>query len=130
MIGKAVYGRLSSDAGVSALVGNRIYPNTSPENVYPMIVYDCQQEPEDSLEPMVLKEHTVTLTIVTTSYDQAQAIAAATLISLDRQGGTWGGIFVKGFFVQQTSEDSFSDGSNPNQIYYTIDQPYRVWAQT
>lgn len=46
--GKYIYAKLAADAGVTALVANRIYPVYLPQNaVYPAIVYLVENEPVD-----------------------------------------------------------------------------------
>jgi hypothetical protein len=130
MIGAAIFDKLSNDTGVTALVGDRIYPNVSPDNIYPLIVYTVEQEPEESIDAMELKEFSVTLTIVARSYAALQLLAPATKTALDGQRGTWGGILVRSCNLQSpTSEDSYTDSGNSEITYHTGDQMYRVWAK-
>ena len=134
MIGKAIYARLSTDAGVAAIVPTRaggskaIYPNTAPDELLPMIVYSVQQEDEDSLTSFAMKEFTVVITAAAATYAGAQQLAAAARASLDRQGGTWGGIPVRGFYLKGSAEDSYADGGNPENLIHTVEDTYRVWA--
>jgi hypothetical protein len=40
MIGKVIYGRLSTDAAVTGICGLNIFPDIAPQNVqYPFMVY-------------------------------------------------------------------------------------------
>ena len=40
MIGKLIYGRLSTATNITAIVGTNIYPDITPQNVdYPFVVY-------------------------------------------------------------------------------------------
>ena len=40
MIGKVIYGRLTTDAAVTGICGLNIYPDIAPQNVqYPFMVY-------------------------------------------------------------------------------------------
>jgi hypothetical protein len=136
MIGKAIFDRLSNDAAVKAIVGNRVYPMISPDNVYPLITYQVHREPEDTIQPLVMKEFTITITMVTlkniarpSAYSDLQALRAAVVAALDRQGGTWGGVYVKGFYLQDGEEDSYSDDANSEQTFYQAEDEYRVWAE-
>ena len=128
MIGKAIFAMLSTDAGVKALVDDRIYPSVSPDNLYPFVVYSVEQEPEVSVDEQEWKEFSVTLTIVSRSYASTQKIAKAVKHAMDGQRGTWGGIFIGICCLNApTSEDTYSDGGNSEIIYHTQEQTYRVW---
>lgn len=98
MVGAAIYDLLSNDAGVSALVSSRIYPDIAPQNVaYPFIVYT-----HDGLNPSLSKDGNsnmdrveVSLVVYAESYDTSQAIATASRAVLDWASGTYGGVSIQ-----------------------------------
>jgi hypothetical protein len=134
MLATAIYARLAATSAVTALVGTRIMPIGSPSNTYPLIVYDIDQEKEESIDEMVGKEFFVTLTMVaggpgvTDAYTRAHAVASAVKTALDRQKGTWGGIVVGGCFFNGASEEQFYEGSNSEVPFCEVEHTYRVWA--
>jgi hypothetical protein len=136
MIGKAIYSRLTDDSSVYAAVQGRIYPITSPEDVYPLITYQVHREPEDTIQPLAMKEFTVTLTMVAKktqavpgAYSALQDLRAAVVAALDRRGGVWGGVNVKGFYLQDSEEDAYSDDANSEEMFFEATDEYRVWAE-
>lgn len=149
MIGKAIYARLTAAqqgdlgtqtaalAALASLIGKRVYPEISDQNLYPLVIYQVKQEEEDSITPMVAKEFTVTITMVArgqAAYGTAQTIKTNVRLLLDRQGslagGTdgWGGIQVRGFYLQPDDEAVEPDSGNPDDLFYEISDAYRVWA--
>ena len=98
MIGKALYGKLSATAAVTALVSTRIFPDMATQDAtYPFIVYT-----NDATQPTDVKDSTSPLDVVTmsvmiysNSYSQAQDIAAAVRTALDRMTGTVQGVNVQ-----------------------------------
>lgn len=146
MLGKAIFSRLTTAqtgdvsaqttalATVAATVADRIYPNESPDNLYPMIVYEIRQESEDSITPMTAKEFSVTLTMAATgsgAYSTVQTLKAAVRTLLDRKTSPntgWGGVVAR-FFLDGSDESQENDGSNPDASYFEVVDEYRVWAQ-
>jgi hypothetical protein len=130
MIGKAIFAMLSTNAEVESLVGDRIYPSVSPDNIYPLIVYDVAEEPSESIDVQELTEFTVTLTLVTRSYASAQELAKVVKCAMDRQKGMWGGLFIRSCnLIAPTSESSYTDSANVEITYHTQEQQYRVWCK-
>lgn len=147
-LGKAIVSRLTaaqtadtSDqtdalAILTAKIGPRVYPLISPENIYHLITYQIHGEDEQTVQPLATKEFTVTLTIETkkdaahpNAYTDLDTIATAVKALLDRKGGTWGTVPVRGFYFKGSEEDSFADEQNAEELFYQVDQEYRVWAQ-
>ncbi len=134
MLGKAIYSQLTGDAAVLAIVGTRVYPQASTQNVYPLIAYEIEQENEDAISTMRGKEFFVTLTMVcggpdvTDAYSQARTLSAAVKTALDRQSGTWGGINVGGCFFNGATEQEFTEGANSEALYVEVEHTYHVWA--
>jgi hypothetical protein len=143
MLGEAIVSRLTTaqsgdNAGqtaalgvLTASIGTQVYPGRSDRDIYPFVAYGIRQEAEDSITARAMKEFTVTLWIETRgagAYKQAQAIKQAIRTLLDRQGGTWGGVVVKGFWFVDSEENDSSDGGNSDALFYEVEEEYHVWA--
>ena len=91
MISKAVYNILSTNAGVTALLGTKIYPVKTPQAVQaPFAVYLCTTEPVDTKDGVVTQEVVdCQITIFSGGYESAQSIKAAIRTALDRVSGTY-----------------------------------------
>jgi hypothetical protein len=136
ILGNAIYSRLHDDSAVFAIVGTNIFPENSPVDVYPMIVYQIEGQTEQSLDARTMKEFIVVVTMTAggfrvgrfDAYATVHNLADAVKTALDNQGGTWGGVAVKGFFFQSSAEDRYSDSANAESSYYEVEHTYRVWA--
>lgn len=113
MIGKAVYSRLSSDSGVSALVGTRIYPwDAAPQDpTIPYIVYVVESsDPVESLRGSSgLCYSDVRIDCVADRYLVSHEIAEAVRLAL--QGASWSasGINVRGTRCIDAASDRPAD---------------------
>lgn len=123
MIGKALYGKLSATAAVTALVSTRIYPDIATQDAtYPFIVYsnDATQptDVKDSASPLDVV--TMSVMIYSNSYSQAQDIAAAVRTALDRMTGTIQGVTVQScrFEGQNSAQMEF------DKHVFVIEQSY------
>jgi hypothetical protein len=110
--GKAIYGRLSGVAGVTALVGSgtncRIYPGLAPlEAAAPYVVYmQMACTPEVTHDGYSgLADVTVQVTCVDDNADDAADLAEQIRIALHCQSGTWGGVTVQTCFLQSELQD-------------------------
>jgi hypothetical protein len=123
MIGKALYGKLSATAAVTALVSTRIFPDMATQDAtYPFIVYT-----NDATQPTDVKDSSSPLDVVTmsvmiysNSYSQAQDIAAAVRTALDRMTGTIQGVNVQScrFEGQNSAQMEF------DKHVFVIEQSY------
>ena len=123
MIGKALYGKLSATAAVTALVSTRIFPDMATQDAtYPFIVYtnDATQptDVKDSASPLDVV--TMSVMIYSNSYSQAQDIAAAVRTALDRMTGTVQGVNVQScrFEGQNSAQMEF------DKRVFVIEQSY------
>ena len=123
MIGKALYGKLSATAAVTALVSTRIFPDMATQDAtYPFIVYtnDATQptDVKDSASPLDVV--TMSVMIYSKSYSQAQDIAAAVRTALDRMTGTVQGVNVQScrFEGQNSAQMEF------DKHVFVIEQSY------
>lgn len=126
MISTALYSRLSTDAGVTALVGTRIYPQRGPENAtYPLVLYQMiDSGPVRDLASAT--DHFRTLMQIesyATTQLAAEAIAAAVRASLDYKiNQTWGGVSIPASRFDDQFDSGFDEGSNLHRII----QQYRI----
>lgn len=126
MIGAAIYARLSGDAGVSALVGTRIYPGAGPEGAtYPLVLYN-QIDSGAVRDLSSATDHFRTLQqidVYATTKSSAVAIAAAVRASLDyKLNQTWGGLSIPASRFDDQFDSGFEEGSNLHRII----QQYRI----
>lgn len=91
MIGKAIYSILSNDAGVTALVGTKIYPDIIPlGTAYPATVYSVVSTTPTNVKDgaSTLDATVVQVDIYSDDYSEAQSIASAIRTALDTYSGT------------------------------------------
>ena len=96
--GKAVYGILSTNSGVTTLVGTRIFPEIAEqEAATPFIVYQLQSvAPEDTHDgPSKLDEVRFEFLCYADTYDQAADVGVKVRAALDRVSGTYNGVNVE-----------------------------------
>jgi hypothetical protein len=102
MVGKAMYARLAAVAGVSNLVGTRIYALRLPQNVtYPAIRYQQISAVRESAMGADTGDVTARMQVdsFAATYAGAQALAKQVRLALARWGGTAGGIVVEHVFI-------------------------------
>ena len=98
MIGKLIYGRLSTATNITAIVGTNIYPDITPQNVdYPFVVYTATNStPVDYKDGQSnLEEINLQIDVYTQNYDTTQNLANLIRNRLDRFVGTVEGIEVQ-----------------------------------
>lgn len=96
--GKAVYGILSANTGVTDIVGTRIFPEIAEQEAEtPLIVYQLQSvAPEDTHDgPSKLDEVRFEFLCYADSYNEAADLGEAVRAALDRVGGTYNGVNVE-----------------------------------
>lgn len=79
-IGEDVYSELSGDAGLSALVSTRIYPQWLPqETTLPAVTFtQVSENPQNTIGgELALRNHQYQFDIFATSYASAQSVVAA-----------------------------------------------------
>lgn len=139
----AIFSRLSTDAGVSAIVGAgddaRIYPqyDRQSDRVFPLIVYQIRITPEPAYDgPSGIKYGTVTLAAIDVTNLAAETLALAIVASMDQPGGatqpgfTAAGVTVQGSFLQDDGivDDVVTQPETEQILYYvkrmTFDVPF------
>jgi len=122
---QAVQDHLAADAGVSALVSTRIYPQILPQNpTYPALIY---QQITESPEPAMgsdtgLVAITVQVDSYATTYSGAKALAAAVRSALNRHRGTVSTVDIADVFLENTLDLYESEVQKRR-----VSQDYRVW---
>jgi len=133
MIDQALYGKLSTTAGVTALVGTRIYPHQQPPSgtrTYPLLAYKPDnREPARLLSGAAsLYMRTIDVAAMARTYASAEAIMAAVVAALDNQSGTWGGVTIQGAFLDDDSHDVETLGTE-DQTLYVAQMRFKFWIQ-
>jgi hypothetical protein len=108
MIGKLIYGRLSTASNITAIISTNIYPDITPQNVdYPFIVYSIiDSNPVDFKDGQSnLEEIDLQIDVYTQNYDTTQNLANLIRNRLDRFVGTVEGIEVQTIkYIRQSSQ--------------------------
>jgi hypothetical protein len=108
MIGKLIYGRLSSASNITAIISTNIYPDITPQNVdYPFIVYSIiDSNPVDFKDGQSnLEEIDLQIDVYTQNYDTTQNLSNLIRNRLDRFVGTIEGVEVQTIkYVRQSSQ--------------------------
>lgn len=122
MIGKVIYGRLSTESTVVAIVGQKIYPDLTPQDVqYPFCVYTIVNSlPVDYKDGQSnLEEVQFQIDCYTQSYDTTQELANNIRNSLDRFVGTINGVEVQ--TIKYMSSDSQVYNPTLNVYWMSVD---------
>ena len=122
MIGKVIYGRLTTDAAVTGICGLNIFPDIAPQNVqYPFMVYTIINSlPVDFKDGQSnLEEITLQIDVYTQSYDDTQDLANLIRNRLDRFTGTVEGIDVQ--TIKYMSSDSQVFNAELSVYWMSID---------
>jgi hypothetical protein len=122
MDGSAIFSRLSTDTNISALVGNRIYPQYVREvdKVYPELIYKVEQDTADLCYdgPTGLQTCTLNVYVIGNPRQIVEPVANAVLTSLNGSLGQWGThTYVQGCFIK---DDGISDDIDTEQVDETI----------
>jgi hypothetical protein len=122
MIGKVIYGRLSTDTAVTNICGLSIYPDIAPQNVqYPFIVYTITNSTPVNFKDgqSNLEEINLQVDIYTNNYDTTQTLANNVRNRLDRFAGTVNGVSVQ--TINYVSSDSQVYNADLNVYWMSVD---------
>jgi hypothetical protein len=122
MIGKVIYGRLTTDAAVTGICGLKIYPDIAPQNVqYPFMVYTVVNSlPVDYKDGQSnLEEINVQIDVYTNNYETTQTLANNVRNRLDRFVGTVNGVAVQ--TLKYMSSDSQVYNADLNVYWMSVD---------
>lgn len=116
--GKAIYSILTSDSDVSAIVGNRVYPQiAAQEAAFPFVVYILSDiEPSDTKSGVsTLDEARYEVLAVCETYAEVADLTNKIRTALDRYTGTVAGVVIDS--IQFTDIDTSND--DKNEVYLT-----------
>ena len=122
MIGKVIYGRLTTDAAVTGICGLNVFPDIAPQNVqYPFMVYTIINSlPVDFKDGQSnLEEITLQIDVYTNNYETTQTLANTVRNRLDRFVGTVNGISVQ--TIKYMSSDSQVYNADLNVYWMSMD---------
>jgi hypothetical protein len=122
MIGKVIYGRLTTDAAVTGICGLNIFPDIAPQNVqYPFMVYTIINSlPVDFKDGQSnLEEITLQIDVYTNNYETTQTLVNNVRNRLDRFVGTVNGIAVQ--TLKYMSSDSQVYNADLNVYWMSVD---------
>jgi len=122
MIGKVIYGRLSTDAAITGVCGTNIFPDIAPQNVqYPFVVYTIiNSTPVDFKDGQSnLEEINVQVDVYTNNYETTQTLANNVRNRLDRFSGTVNNVSVQ--TITYVSSDSQVYNADLNVYWMSID---------
>jgi hypothetical protein len=112
-IEEAIYSKLTGDAGVSALVSTRVYPNVVPQDIaMPAVAYQRISTVRDMAHdgPLGIAHARFQFTISASSYSSARNVANAIRAAVDGVSGTWGG--EGGVVIEASWVENEVDGYN------------------
>ena len=122
MIGKVIYGRLSTDEAITGVCGTNIFPDIAPQNVqYPFVVYTIvNSTPVDFKDGQSnLEEINVQVDVYTNNYETTQTLANNVRNRLDRFTGTVNNVSVQ--TITYVSSDSQVYNADLNVYWMSID---------
>lgn len=108
MIGKAIYNLLSTNAGVSAIVGNKIFPVViEQEKQPPAITYRLSGKSPNETKTAVssLDRPQVEITAVSVKYEQLDDMAEKIRLAIDGKKGVFGGVNITNSYYIDEEDD-------------------------
>ena len=108
-IDEALYAHLSTDAGVSALTGTRVYPEALPQGVtFPAITYlQVSSVPIRTMGGRQGRSPRFQIDCWGSTATSAREVAEAVIAALDHYSGTMGGVdgvIVRGAFLENDQQ--------------------------
>lgn len=107
---KVINALLTADAGVTALVSNRVYPVSLPQNtVMPALIYEVvsavEMLPIDALAGQQLVDTRVQVTALGKNYSDVKALLEAARVALLFKSGSIAGVRVLGITRDMVGPD-------------------------
>ena len=122
MIGKVIYGRLTTDTTITNICGLNIFPDIAPQNVqYPFMVYAIINSlPVDFKDGQSnLEEITIQIDVYTNNYETTQTLGNNVRNRLDRFVGTVNNISVQTIKYMSSSSQVYN--ADLNVYWISID---------
>jgi hypothetical protein len=113
-IGEAIYNRAIAHAGLSALIGKRVYPKQTPEGgVLPAVVYrriSAVREHASGSDPGLVTAR-YQFTGLAQTYSGSEALAAQVRSAFSRWSATDGTVVIQGVFLDnETDSEDYPTG--------------------
>ena len=122
MIGKVIYGRLTTDTTITNICGLNIFPDIAPQNVqYPFMVYTIINSlPVDFKDGQSnLEEITIQIDVYTNNYETTQTLGNNVRNRLDRFVGTVNSVSVQTIKYMSSSSQVYN--ADLNVYWISID---------
>ena len=122
MIGKVIYGRLTTDTTITNVCGLNIFPDIAPQNVqYPFMVYTIINSlPVDFKDGQSnLEEITIQIDVYTNNYGTTQTLGNNVRNRLDRFVGTVNSVSVQTIKYMSSSSQVYN--ADLNVYWISID---------
>lgn len=122
MIGKVIYGRLTTDTTITNVCGLNIFPDIAPQNVqYPFMVYTIINSlPVDFKDGQSnLEEITIQIDVYTNNYETTQTLGNNVRNRLDRFVGTVNSVSVQTIKYMSSSSQVYN--ADLNVYWISID---------
>ncbi len=122
MIGKVIYGRLTTDTTITNVCGLNIFPDIAPQNVqYPFMVYTIINSlPVDFKDGQSnLEEITIQIDVYTNNYETTQTLANNVRNRLDRFVGIVNSVSVQTIKYMSSSSQVYN--ADLNVYWISID---------
>lgn len=122
MIGKVIYGRLTTDTTITNICGLNIFPDIAPQNVqYPFMVYTIINSlPVDFKDGQSnLEEITIQIDVYTNNYETTQTLGNNVRNRLDRFIGTVNSVSVQTIKYMSSSSQVYN--ADLNVYWISID---------
>jgi len=114
MIQSDIYNQLHGNAGVAALVSDRIFYGLDTGTVKPSIIIETARQMDGALNKSDLQKYTAVITCVANDFATAQSVGQAVYAAMNRT--SFGS--VKSCLLSEANETAISDSGDADRIYY------------
>jgi hypothetical protein len=126
----SLYRRLTADATVAALVGDRIFEGVARTQVYPLITVDVDEMEDDALDAREAPHWNVTIDVVAQTEADRTALAKAVRGLIDRQEWVDGNVTVVSAGLTNHDNTTIADGGNADRLFHVAEMAFEVIAAT
>ena len=126
----AIYGQLSGNAGVAAIVGTNVFTDVGTTGVWPQVAFEVAQEVDDAIDARELQRFHVSVSCEALKHADARTLRDAVKAAMDRQTWTTGTTTVVSCqYVDGDENAQAQDGGNVNRVYYAMDLQFSILAK-
>jgi hypothetical protein len=129
---QAIYARLTaSGTQTQAIVGASVYPDINLATGTRFVVIEADDGETDQAYdgPLPMTKHAATVSAVGPTRLACEQLAAAIRVDLDGQRGSWGGVTVRGAFLQAGNAGIFPLADGAARRLYGKDIEFVVWTE-